>query len=505
MVLADLGRKITSALRSLSNATVINEEVLNAMLKEICAALLEADVNIRLVKKLRENVRAVIDFDEMAGGLNKRRMIQSAVFKELVKLVDPGVKAHQPVKGKHNIIMFVGLQGSGKTTTCTKLAYHYLKKNWKTCLVCADTFRAGAYDQLKQNATKARIPFYGSYTEVDPVVIAQDGVEMFKKEGFEIIIVDTSGRHKQEESLFEEMLQVSNAIRPDNIIFVMDATIGQACEAQARAFKEKVDVGSVIVTKLDGHAKGGGALSAVAATNSPIIFIGTGEHIDDFEPFKTKPFVSKLLGMGDIEGLIDRVQELELDNNEELIDKIKHGQFTLRDMYEQFQNIMKMGPFSQIMGMIPGFSQDFLSKGSEQESMARLKRLMTIMDSMNDAELDSRDGAKVFTKQPVRVIRVAQGSGVTEKEVKDLISQYTKFAAVVKKMGGIKGLFKGGDMAKNVNQAQMTKLNQQMAKMMDPRVLHQMGGMSGLQNMMRQLQQGAAGGLGNLMGLGGKS
>ncbi|PNF23601.1 Signal recognition particle 54 kDa protein [Cryptotermes secundus] len=504
MVLADLGRKITSALRSLSNATVINEEVLNAMLKEICTALLEADVNIRLVKKLRENVRAVIDFDEMAGGLNKRRMIQSAVFKELVKLVDPGVKAHQPVKGKPNIIMFVGLQGSGKTTTCTKLAYHYLKKNWKACLVCADTFRAGAYDQLKQNATKARIPFYGSYTEADPVVIAQDGVDMFKKEGFEIIIVDTSGRHKQEESLFEEMLQVSNAIRPDNIIFVMDATIGQACEAQARAFKEKVDVGSVIVTKLDGHAKGGGALSAVAATQSPIIFIGTGEHIDDFEPFKTKPFVSKLLGMGDIEGLIDKVNELKLDDNEELIEKIKHGQFTLRDMYEQFQNIMKMGPFSQIMGMIPGFSQDFLSKGSEQESMARLKRLMTIMDSMNDGELDSRDGAKLFTKQSGRIVRVAQGAGVTEKEVKDLISQYTKFAGVVKKMGGIKGLFKGGDMAKNVNQAQILKLNQQISKMMDPRILQQMGGVSGLQNMMRQLQQGA-GGLGNLMGFGGKS
>ncbi|KAL1457970.1 hypothetical protein WDU94_008148 [Cyamophila willieti] len=500
MVLADLGRKITSALRSLSNATVINEEVLNSMLKEICAALLEADVNIKLVKKLRENVRQVIDFDEMASGLNKRRMIQNSVYKELIKLVDPGVKAHQPQKGKPNVIMFVGLQGSGKTTTCTKLAYHYLKKNWKACLVCADTFRAGAYDQLKQNATKARIPFYGSYTEVDPVVIAQDGVDMFKKEGFEIIIVDTSGRHKQEESLFEEMLQVSNAIQPDNIIFVMDATIGQACEAQARAFKEKVDVGSVIITKLDGHAKGGGALSAVAATNSPVIFIGTGEHIDDLEPFKTKPFVSKLLGMGDIEGLIDKVNDLKLDDNEELIEKIKHGQFTLRDMYEQFQNIMKMGPFSQIMGMIPGFSQDFLSKGSEQESMARLKRLMTIMDSMNDGELDDRDGAKLFSKNIGRITRVAQGAGVTEKEVKDLISQYTKFAAVVKKMGGIKGLFKGGDITKNVNQTQMMKLNQQMAKMMDPRVLQQMGGMNGLQNMMRQLQQGAAGGLSNLMG-----
>ncbi|XP_011497431.1 PREDICTED: signal recognition particle 54 kDa protein [Ceratosolen solmsi marchali] len=506
MVLADLGRKITSALRSLSNATIINQEVLNSMLKEICAALLEADVNIRLVKNLRENVRTVIDFEDMAGGLNKRRMIQSAVFKELVKLIDPGVKAYQLVKGRPNVIMFVGLQGSGKTTTCTKLAYHYLKKNWKACLVCADTFRAGAYDQIKQNATKARIPFYGSYTEADPVVIAQDGVDMFKKEGYEIIIVDTSGRHKQEESLFEEMLQVSNAVQPDNIIFVMDATIGQACEAQAKAFKERVNVGSIIITKLDGHAKGGGALSAVAATKSPVIFIGTGEHIDDLEPFKTKPFISKLLGMGDIEGLIDKVNELNLDDNEELLEKIKHGQFTLRDMYEQFQNIMKMGPFSQIMGMIPGFSQDFMSKGTEQDSMARLKKLMTMMDSMNDAELDSRDGIKLFSKQPGRITRIARGSGVTEKDVKDLIAQYTKFAAVVKKMGGIKGLFKGGDMTKNVNPAQMAKLNQQMAKMMDPRVLHQMGGMSGLQNMMRQLQQGAAGSLSNLMGgFGGQS
>merc|ERR1711934_1115485 len=437
-----------------------------------------------------------------AQGLNKRVIIQQAVFQELVKLVDPGIEAYKPKKGKPNIIMFVGLQGSGKTTTCTKLAYHYKKKNWKSCLVCADTFRAGAYDQLKQNATKAGIPFYGSYTEADPAVIAGDGVEMFKNEGFEIIIVDTSGRHKQEDSLFEEMLAVSNAVVPDNIEFVMDASIGQACENQSRAFKEKVDVGSVVITKLDGHAKGGGALSAVAATQSPVVFIGTGEHIDDFEPFKTKPFVQKLLGMGDIEGLISKVEELNLDNNEELINKIKHGEFTLRDMYEQFQNIMKMGPFGQIMGMIPGFSQDFLSKGSEQESMARLKMLMTIMDSMNDAELGGKDGAKTFAKEPNRVTRCAQGAGVMEREVNELLKQYTKFAQVVKKMGGIKGLFKGGDMSKNVNPQQMAQLNQQMARMMDPNVLRQMGGMGGLQNMMRQLQSGS-GGPGGLGGPGG--
>ncbi|EMP30750.1 Signal recognition particle 54 kDa protein [Chelonia mydas] len=475
MVLADLGRKITSALRSLSNATIINEEVLNAMLKEVCTALLEADVNIKLVKQLRENVKSAIDLEEMASGLNKRKMIQHAVFKELVKLVDPGVKAWTPTKGKQNIIMFVGLQGSGKTTTCSKLAYYYQRKGWKTCLICADTYRAGAFDQLKQNATKARIPFYGSYTEMDPVIIASEGVEKFKNENFEIIIVDTSGRHKQEDSLFEEMLQVANAIQPDNIVYVMDASIGQACEAQAKAFKDKVDVASVIVTKLDGHAKGGGALSAVAATKSPIIFIGTGEHIDDFEPFKTQPFISKLLGMGDIEGLIDKVNELKLDDNEALIEKLKHGQFTLRDMYEQFQNIMKMGPFSQILGMIPGFGTDFMSKGNEQESMARLKKLMTIMDSMNDQELDSTDGAKVFSKQPGRIQRVARGSGVSTRDVQELLTQYTKFAQMVKKMGGIKGLFKGGDMSKNVNPSQMAKLNQQMAKMMDPRVLHHMG------------------------------
>ncbi|OWF43752.1 signal recognition particle 54 kDa protein isoform X2 [Mizuhopecten yessoensis] len=493
MVLADLGRKITSALKSLSNATIINEEVLNEMLKEICKALLEADVNIKLVKQLRENVRSVIDFDEMAGGLNKRRMIQSAVFKELVKLIDPGIKAWQPMKGKNNVIMFVGLQGSGKTTTCTKMAYYYQKKGWKTCLICADTFRAGAFDQLKQNATKARIPFYGSYAEMDPVVIAQEGVEKFRNENFEVIIVDTSGRHKQEDSLFEEMLQVNNAVDPDNVVFVMDATIGQACESQARAFKEKVDVASVIITKLDGHAKGGGALSAVAATKSPVIFIGTGEHTDDFEPFKVQPFISKLLGMGDIEGLIDKVNELKLDDNEELMKKLKQGQFTLRDMYEQFQNIMKMGPFSQIMGMIPGFSSDFLTKGGEQESMARLKKLMTIMDSMNDAELDSLEGERLFAKQTGRALRVARGAGVSIREVNELLTQYKKFAQMVKKMGGIKGLFKGGDMSKNVNPAQMTKINQQMAKMMDPRVLQQMGGMQGIQNMMRQFQQGAQG------------
>ena len=185
---------------------------------------------------------------------------------------------------------------------CTKVSRAVVVGN---CLVCADTFRAGAFDQLKQNATKAKIPYYGSYTERDPVVVAEEGVKQFKAEKYELIIVDTSGRHKQESALFEEMQEVARVVAPDDVVFVMDSSIGQAAKDQAKAFRDAVKVGSVIITKLDGHAKGGGALSAVAATKSPIIFVGTGEHIDDFELFNTKSFVSRLLGMGDISGLLN--------------------------------------------------------------------------------------------------------------------------------------------------------------------------------------------------------
>lgn len=176
-------------------------------------------------------------------------------------------------------------------------------------MVCADTFRAGAFDQLKQNAVKVKVPFYGSYTESDPVVIAEQGVAQFRKEHFEIIIVDTSGRHKQEAGLFEEMKQVEEHIHPDNVVFVLDSTIGQAAFDQAQAFQRAVPIGSVILTKLDGNAKGGGALSAVAATGAPILFTGAGEGFDDLEPFEASSFVSRLLGLGDVKGLVREMKE----------------------------------------------------------------------------------------------------------------------------------------------------------------------------------------------------
>merc|ERR1719424_2636087 len=311
--------------------------------------------------------------------MNKRKLIQKCVVDELVRLVSAERDPFKLKKGRVNIIMFVGLQGSGKTTTATKYAHFYNRKGWKTALVCADTFRAGAFDQLRQNAAKVRIPFYGDYNETDPVKIAEEGVALFRKEKYDLIIVDTSGRHKQESALFEEMKQVEEVCNPDDTVFIMDSHIGQACFEQAKAFRECVTIGSVIVTKLDGHAKGGGALSAVAATGSPIIFLGQGEHFEDFSTFEPQSFVSRLLGMGDLKGLFQTITEaMPLDKQPELLNKISKGKFSIRDLYEQFQNLQKMGPMAQMM-----------PKGAEEEGVKRIKRFMVMMDSCTDAELDS--------------------------------------------------------------------------------------------------------------------
>lgn len=483
MVLAELGNRITSALRQMNNSTVIDEETVDLMLKEIGNALIQADVAVNLVITLRKNIKNKIKLEEMAAGLNKRKIIKQAVFDELCELLDPGAKPYKPVKGKSNVIMFVGLQGAGKTTTVTKLAYHYKKANYSTAMVCADTFRAGAYDQLKQNATKAKIPFYGSYTETDPVRAAQEGVDVFKKEGAEIIIVDTSGRHKQETELFEEMQQIQKVIQPDNIIFVMDGSIGQAAFDQASAFKSKVGVGSVIITKMDGHAKGGGALSAVAATQSPIIFLGTGEQIPDLEFFDAKSFVSRLLGMGDIKGMLKIIEEvMPAEDQPQLAKRLQEGKFSLRDMYDQFQNIMKMGPLNKVMQMVPGLSN--LPQLQGNEGSAKLKVYINIMDSMTDQELDN---SKLLNAS--RIARIARGSGRSTKEVSELLVQFKQFEKIFK---GAKGL------GNNVNMRNIG----QMANLVPPQLMKQMGGMGGLQSMLRNMGgAGGAGGLGNLAGM----
>ena len=467
------------------------------MLKEICNALIEADVNVKLVAALRKSIKHTVAFKDIAPGVNKKRLIQKAVFDDLVKLVDPHAEPFKPKKGKANVIMFVGLQGAGKTTTCTKLARWYNARGFKVGLVCADTFRAGAFDQLKQNATKAKIPYYGSLTQTDPVTVAREGVEKFKKERFEIIIVDTSGRHRQEKDLFDEMVQIQQAVQPHQTIMVLDASIGQAAEAQSRAFKETADFGAIIITKTDGAASGGGAISAVAATHTPIVFIGTGEHMLDLERFSPQPFISKLLGMGDMQGLVEHVQSLKLDQKETM-KHIAEGVFTVRDLRDQLSNVMKMGPLSKMAGMIPGLS-NMMGGMDDEEGAAKLKRMIYICDSMTDSELDS-DG-KIFLSQPSRMTRIARGSGTSVREVEDLLTQHKMMANMAKKMKG------GMANMQRAQGAMQGKNNKQQLEAMQKRLQSMGGGLPGgadLASMMKMLGSGGAGGgAGGLPGMGG--
>lgn len=360
--------------------------------------------------------------------------------------------------------------------------------------MCADTFRAGALDQLKQNATKVQIPYYGSFQETDPAIIAANGVKRFREERRDLIIVDTSGRHRQEESLFEEMRQVAQAVRPDITIFVMDGSIGQAAYDQAKAFHDSVDVGSVIITKLDGHAKGGGALSAVVATKSPIAFIGTGEHMHEFEEFDTEKFVGTLMGRGDIGGFINKLKDVipPEEQQMEMMDKMMKGQFSLRIMYDQFASMMRMGPMSSVMGMLPGMANMFPAS-SDKESQARIKKMMTIMDSMTDKELDKTTPQMITERS--RIERWARGSGSSILEVELLLSEYKKlsdmFGKTLKNVKMPKGGMKNADPRAMQQMAQrMMGGNPDMAAM-----LKQMGGPAA---MMKQM--GGMGGMGAKMG-----
>ncbi|KAI3846087.1 hypothetical protein MKX03_031256 [Papaver bracteatum] len=422
MVLGELSGSMYRALQQMTKATVINEKVLSDCLNEITRALLKAEVNFDLVKNMTINIKKIVNLDKLATGHDKRKIIQHAIFDELCKMLGTRKPSFTPEKGKPSVIMFVGLQGSGKTTSCTKYAHYYQKKGWKPALVCADTFRAGAFDQLKQNATKVKIPFYGSYLDSDPVNIAVQGLDKFRKENCDLIIVDTS-----------------------------------AAFSQAQAFKESVSVGAVIVTKTEGNAKGGGVLSAVAATKSPVIFLGTGEHVHEFEVFDVKPFVSRLLGMGDMSGFMNKIQEVMPTEEEahELFRKMAEGTFTMGMMKAQYQNLLKMGPLSEVYSMLPpGFNAVLMPKGCEQEGPAKIKRYVTIMDSMTNKE----------------------GSGRSIKDVKDMLHEYKRLAKIIL---GMKITNKAGKMPRNMNAQQ-----QLISKVVSPQMLKQM---CGLQNLMKHM------------------
>lgn len=429
-----LGKALTNSLAFLSRSENVNDETINAFLKNVATALIQADVDVAIVKKLRDAVKAKCEVDKSrrVSSSQLKRIVHQNLFRALIDILTPAQKPYVLHKGKPNVIMFVGLQGAGKTTTCTKYA-HYLKmRGWRVALVCADTFRAGAFDQLKQNAAKIKVPFYGSYSILDPVEIAARGVQFFKKEKIDIIIVDTSGRHKQDAALFDEMISIESVIKPDEIIYVMDSHIGQACYGQAEAFKSAVKVASVIVTKLDGHAKGGGAVSAVVATGCAIAFLGTGEGFEALEPFDPKGFVSRLMGMGDTDRIMKAMEE-NMPNlkSKETAMRLAKGRLTYVDVLSQMKTINSLGSIGGMMSMIPGLSNLGLAAGMNQAGTNdQLKKFPVIIDSMTPEE---RNCEVELCKS--RIERIARGSGSQVWEVEMLIAYHQMLSKMMAKMG----------------------------------------------------------------------
>jgi len=429
MALEKLGKALNSALRKLARSRTVDEATIKEVVRDIQRALIQADVNVRLVLQLTKTIEKRALEEEPPAGASKKEHIIQIVYEELTKFLGKEAKPLE-IKEKPTILLTVGIQGSGKTTSVAKLARHLQKRGYKVGLVCSDTWRPGAYYQLKQLVEPLGIEVFGDPEEKDAVKLAREGVEYFKNKGVDVIIVDSAGRHKEESSLIEEMKQISEAIKPHEVILVIDGTIGQQAYNQALAFKEATPIGSIIVTKLDGSAKGGGALSAVAATGAPIKFIGVGERIDDLEAFDPKRFVSRLLGMGDIEGLLEKLEELQKQQEfrEEDMEKFLKGKFNLKDMYAQLEAMQNMGPLKQILQMIPGLGyslpDDAVKVGEE-----KLRRYRVIMDSMTDEELENPEIINYS-----RVKRIARGSGTSTAEVKELLAQYNQMKKMFKNM-----------------------------------------------------------------------
>ncbi|MCD6324044.1 MAG: signal recognition particle protein [Desulfurococcales archaeon] len=416
------------------------EEAVNSFSKELQKTLISADVNVRVVLNLTKEIKEKALETEPPPGILKREWFVKIVYDSLVQLFGGEAPEVTPRKLPW-ILMLVGIQGSGKTTTAGKIAYFYKRRGYRPGLITTDTYRPAAYDQLKQISEQLGVPFYGERDSKDPVRIASNGLKHLLKEGANIIIVDTAGRHGygEEEYLLKEMEELGNAIKPDEVMLVIDAYIGQKAYDLAKRFHERTPIGSITITKLDGTAKGGGAISAVAATGARIKFVGDGEKLEDLEPFNPRKFVSRLLGLGDLETLLDKFKALE--ESEELERRwekaILTGRLTLRDLYAQIKSLKKLGPLRKVLQMIPGLSMMPIDDDKLHLSEEKMDKWLHIMESMTYSELDN---PHIIDRSRIR--RIALGSGTSPEDVKELLNYYEATKKMLKTVKRRKGIFR---------------------------------------------------------------
>ncbi len=462
MVLDNLGSSLRSTLDNLRGKSRLSEEDIEDVVREIQRSLIQADVDIQLVQDLSDNIESRSLQEEPPAGTSARDWVLRIVYEELVELV--GDSTELPLEGQ--TILLAGLYGSGKTTTAAKMAWWFSKKGLRPAVIQTDTDRPGAYDQSKQMAENAEVDFYGDADADDPVKIAREGLEA--TEDADVRIVDTAGRDGLNEELIEQIERIAAAVNPDRNLLILDAAMGQSAKDQAQEFEEAIGIDGVTITKLDGTAKGGGALAAVNETNSTIAFLGTGETVKDIERFEPSSFVSRLLGMGDIKQLAERVErameETQAEDEDWDPEDMLEGTFTLRDMQKQMEAMNKMGPLGQVLDMIPGMGgglMDQLPDDAMDMTQERMQDYKVIMDSMTDEEMEN---PRVVGAS--RMKRISRGSGKPEERIRELLEQH---------------------------------------RMMD-RALNQFQGMgdADMERMMKQMQQGGGpGGPGGPGGMGG--
>jgi signal recognition particle subunit SRP54 len=461
MVLDNLGSSLRGTLDDLRGKSRISEEDIDAVVKEIQRSLLQADVDVSLVMELSDNIKERSLEEDPPKGTSARDHVLKIVYEELVSLV--GESTDLPLESQ--TILLAGLQGSGKTTTAAKMAWWFSKKGLRPAVIQTDTFRPGAYDQAKEMASRAEVEFYGDPDNDDPVDIARKGLE--ETEDADVHIVDTAGRHALEDVLIDELEQINEVVDPDRSLLVLDAAIGQGAKDQASRFDEAVGIDGVAITKLDGTAKGGGALAAVDQTDSTIAFLGTGETVKDIERFEPSGFISRLLGMGDLKQLTERVErameETQGEDEDWDPEDILEGQFTLKDMRKQMEAMNNMGPLDQVMDMIPGLGgglMDQLPDDAMDVTQDRMRDFEVVMDSMTEQELE--DPRSIGASQ---IERISKGSGKPEDRIRELLEQHKMMERTLKQFQGM------GD--------------------------------ADMQRMMKKMQEGGGGGLGGMGGGGG--
>jgi signal recognition particle subunit SRP54 len=421
MVLDSLGKSLRGVLQKIARGSAVDEALLAEVVRDIQRALLQADVNVQLTIELTQRVRRRATEEKPPAGASLRDFLIRIIYEEIRGILGKD----RPFDLKPKRILMAGLFGQGKTTTAAKLARYFQKRGVRVGLVAADIHRPAAVDQLEQLAKKVGCDFYANRSEKRAEKIVAEALAKFPPHL--AVIVDTAGRSGIDHELVEELKRVRTALTPEEVLLVVDAAMGQAAGRSAEAFHKAVGLTGVILTKLDGSAKGGGALSAVAVSGAPILFIGTGEHLDELERFEPTRFVSRLLGMGDIQTLLERFEELsDKEAAEKAAKNLMAGRFTLRDMRSQLDSIGQMGPVSKLMSMFPSIGAGKVDEKALDATQVRLRRFRTILDSLTGEELDNPHLIKAD-----RVHRIARGSGQRPQEVRALLKQYetTKKAA----------------------------------------------------------------------------